>query len=238
MTLITASDLVRHCRYERVLKRAKPRSANLERAGARGTVFHRGVESWRNTGQLPVVEDLELQGWLDCLATQWRPQPGMELEVALGLSPEGAYVPVQEMPPGSHCYVPTLEAGGIKTRLLVAGRADAVWWETETTLRICDWKTGAWPPEHPRTNLQLWALAIAAARRAQLSYDVPFVQPGLYLARSGVFDWADPVRVDSDEWIARFADVEAAALLDERPHPGPWCGSCWERKTCEHSEAA
>lgn len=167
MALITASDLVRHCRHERVLKRAKPRSANLAAAGARGTVFHKAIERWRDTGEVPPVEDLEIQGWIDCLATQWRPQPGMELEIALGLSPDGEYVPVEEMPPGSHVYVPTLAAGGLKTPLLVAGRADAVWWEDEHTLRVCDWKTGVWPPEHPRTNLQLWALAIAAVRRAE-----------------------------------------------------------------------
>lgn len=64
-----------------------------------------------------------------------------------------------------------------------------------------------------------------------------YVQPGLYLARNGIFDWGERVRVDSDEWIERFADVEAAAKLDEAPRPGPHCGSCWEKKSCVHSEA-
>ena len=232
--MISASGLVANCGYQRLLKRNKPRSEKLEYAAGRGTTFHASVERWVRDGIVPLVEDLEIQGWIDLLASQWTPPPGIKTEIAWGLSPDGDHVMVQE--PRPHEY----ESMNGRP-LLTAGRADAVWpgivghfpcvgapTAYVATVYVIDWKTGKWPVTPARENLQANAGGIALAKR----YGARAYVPGIYYARDGYFDWGEPVELGSIDHAARFVDVTMAAELDETPRPGEWCYSCWERRNC------
>lgn len=223
--MISASGLVADCAYRRVLKARKPRSPNLEAAGARGTAFHALIERWIRDGVVPVVEDLEMQGWVDLLAAEWSPPPGARTEIAWGLSPDGAHVMVQE--PKPHVY----EAMDGRP-LLTAGRADVCY--GGVTLNVVDWKTGKWPVAPAGENLQVNAAGLALARRFEARRYLPMI----YYVRDGYFDVGEPVELDGPSGAAALEMVRAAAQLDETPRPGPWCASCWERRECTSAEFA
>lgn len=223
--IVSASALVRNCGYARKLDRERPKSANAQVACDRGTVFHRAVEGWLLTGELPVVADLEIQGWLDLLASQWEPPVNAETEIAWGLSPAGGYVVVAE--PAPHVYE---GVGG--AALLTAGRADLAF-ERRGVLVVVDWKSGKWPTTPAVDNLQVNAAGIAlAGRTGATSY-----QPGIYYARDGFFDLADEVPLGSPAHERIFAEVRTAALLDETPRPGSHCTACWSKRACAHAAA-
>lgn len=217
----SASALRRFCAYPKVLDVDRERTPDQQRAIDRGVAFHAAVERWAHDGSIPVVDDLEIQGWLDLLATQWDPL-GKRLEVAWGLGEDGSHVMVSE--PRPHCYEPL--SGGAP--LLTAGRNDAAWLNMRDTLFVADWKTGVWPVEPAATNLQINAAGLALARRWNASAYVP----GVYYARDGVFDWGDPVAMGSDAAARIFADVKASAQLPAEPIPGDHCAGCWSRKRC------
>jgi hypothetical protein len=148
------------------------------------------------------------------------------VETAWGLSADGSGVPVDE--PQAHVYVPQAGCPAI----LTAGRSDVSWIDFDRdTLYVVDWKTGKWPVTPAGRNLQINAAGIARANRITARY-----VPGIYYARDGVFDWGEPVELGSLAHAEIFADVKAAALLDETPRPGPHCGNCWERKACTHAQ--
>ncbi len=201
---------------------------------ARGSIFHKAVEDWAATGKLVEPDDAEIWGWLLLLQSQWKPLRGMRFEVALGLNVDGGFTPVQELKP--HVYTPAQDSVPSEY-LLTAGRADVIWASrvgTGLCVHVLDWKTGAYPPENPATNLQFWALGMAAARMAMAES----VQVGAYHARDGVFEWSDVVTVDGASWDERWEDVKAAATVGEEPKPGENCIKCWEKRECKFYEQA
>lgn len=221
----SASALKRHCAYPNVLGLTKVRKPSSQLAMDKGTEFHAAVERWVKTGQLPPVEDLEIQGWIDLLSMQWRPPVNVLVEVAWGLSPTGQHVHVED--PEPHVY-----RAMDGRELLTAGRADALWCEGDV-LRVVDWKTGSWPVAPARENLQALAGAMALGHR----FTVSAYQPGIYYARDGAWDWGDVVVNGSAAALADFAAVQDAAQLDDKPHPGEHCAGCWEKKACPESAA-
>jgi hypothetical protein len=237
--IVSASSLVRDCGYQRALRRARTPSASQQASMDRGTVFHQAVEQWARTRELPVLPDLEMQGWLDLLAAEWAPPVDGEFEVAWGAPSTGdpfirqyvtavwcAYVEVHE--PEPHVYV--ARDGG---PLLTAGRADVAWWY-DGHLRVVDWKTGKWPTTPAVDNLQVNAAGIALAlKRGLLSY-----VPGVYYARDGFWDWGEPVVFGTPAFERILGEIRAAALLDETPRPGAHCGKCWEKRGCAHAQTA
>ena len=114
---------------------------------------------------------------------------------------------------------------------MTAGRADHMAWCFVDSLRVArvrDYKTGKYPVAPVRQNLQVTALALAAASMLQCD---GFIRE-IYYARDGYLDADDePVMLDSEEAADAWAMVEAAAKLDEAPRPGSWCEPCWDRRT-------
>jgi hypothetical protein len=216
----SASALKAHCAAPNVLKKLRPPSPSSQLAIDKGVTFHAAVECWVKSGQPPHADDLEIQGWLDLLASQWVPPQSTLVEIAWGLSPQGEHVHVAE--PKPHVYEAINGA-----ELLTAGRADALWLEFGV-LRVVDWKAGRWPVAPARENLQALAGSLALAAR----FGVDVYQPGIYYAQDGAWDWGDAVMRGSETAAQAFEAVKAAALLDDQPHPGNHCGSCWERKAC------
>ena len=212
----SASALKRHCAWPNLIKQAP--TADQQRAMDRGTEFHAAIERWQAEGRIPVLDDLEIQGWIDLLAQQWDPR-GKRLEVAWGLGMDGSHVMVAE--PQPHVYEPMSGAPP-----LTAGRADAVWIDTQNVLWVVDWKTGVWPVEPPATNLQANSAGLALARRWGASRYVP----GIYYARDGVFEWGDPIEMSSDAAAEAFAMVKHAAELPPKAIPGDHCATCWEKR--------
>ena len=227
--VVSASALTMPCGYVRALRKLRQPTPDQQRATDRGTLFHQAVEEWARTRELPVLPDLEMQGWLDLLAADWSPPVDGEYEVAWGLRAElsdgvpPVYVEVTE--PEPHVYV---ARDGLP--LLTAGRADVDWWAVEG-LVIADWKTGKWPAAPAETNLQVNAAGVALAlKRGASSY-----RPGVYYARDGFWDWGPRVVFGTPAFERIWGEIRAAALLDESPQPGPHCGACWERKSCNHA---
>lgn len=213
----SASALKHNCAYPNLLKTTP--TPDQQAAMDRGTAFHAAVERWQQTGAVPEVDDLEMQGWIDLLASQWHPY-GKRLEVAWGIGMDGGHIMVAE--PRPHVYEPM--AGGAP--LLTAGRADAVWIDGDNVLWCADWKTGVWAVEPAATNLQANAAGLALARR----WDARAFVPGIYYARDGIFDWGDPVEMGSEAAAEAFAAVKAAAELPPKAIPGDHCASCWEKR--------
>lgn len=219
--MITASALAPNCAYAKVLSAKKARTADQQAAMDQGTAFHTAVEGWLRSGEVPVLEDMELQGWIDLLAVEWNPPPADPgIEIAWGLRPDGSYADVIE--PEPHVYVAA--TGG---ELLTAGRAD-VCWLTGGMLTVVDLKTGRWPVTPAPDNLQVNAAGIALAQR----YGASVYVPAIYYARDGAWDMGDPVQLDSFDHAAKLDAVREAAMLPPEPRPGPHCEGCWERKRC------
>jgi hypothetical protein len=220
--IVSASALVRHCGHARKLDRERPKSANAQAACDRGTLFHLAVDGWLKTGEFPIVADLEIQGWLDLLACNWVPPVDAVTEIAWGLSLLGDHIDVVEREP--HVYV----ARDVDVSpLLTAGRADVAW--RAEHLVVVDWKTGKYQATPAAMNLQVNAAGIALARRAGMgSY-----QPRVYYARDGFWDDGPVVVFGTPAYERIFADVRAAALLDETARPGEHCRACWSKKVCE-----
>jgi hypothetical protein len=238
--VISASALVPHCRHDKAVL-SKKRKVTPEKAQAQqeaidgGLAFHKAIEDWILSGKYPLVDDLELQGWIDTLAAQWTPSVDAEAEIAWGLRPDGGYTDVDE--PEPHVYVP--HGGG---QLLTAGRADVAF-ERRGVLYVIDWKAGKWPAadrlldartmfQDALDNLQVNAAGIALAQRAGATSYVP----AIYYVRDGVFDEGDEVPLDSTAHAAMLDQVRAAATLDDEPHPGSWCSRCWSRKQCKEAQ--
>jgi hypothetical protein len=232
--MITASALKRSCGYPRALSKLPPTTAKERDARARrdaaaekGTLFHAAVELWSSGGALPQVHDGEVQGWLDLLATTWRPLPGMVFELAMGLRPDGTGVVCDE--PEPHVYV-----ARDGSELLTAGRADVVrglmvpLFDHHLVV-VRDWKTGKWSVDPPGRNLQTSALAIAACSIAGAD---GFMRE-IHYTRDGHTDAdVEPVLVGTPEYAALLGEVRAAALLDDQPRPGPHCEKCFDRRRC------
>ena len=228
--MVTASALAANCGHPRALSKITPRSANAQAAMAKGNLFHLAVEDWAKAGAIPDVADDEVRGWLELLAMTWAPSASMRFEMALGLSPLGQHVEVDE--PEPHVYVP--RGGG---ELLTAGRADCVHVIDvgPRIVHVKDWKTGKYAVTPATRNLQLSALALAAA---DLFGSDGFVRE-IYYARDGYTDRDhEPVMMDSPEAADAWSMVLLAAQLDDAPRPGPWCQPCWERRTkrCKHAQ--
>lgn len=230
----SASALHEHCGFAQVLgktrKRTKPQRVSMDK----GNLFHLYRQHGRTDVPVPREYELsdvdvaEVMAWFELMRSSWVPPEGIAYELAVGLSPVGRYVDVDE--PEPHVY-----AAKDGTPLLTAGRLDAGYPERGVAV-VFDSKTGRTLPTPAERNLQLWSLGLAYADKL----DAEALRVGLYFARTGEFEWypsaTGAVALDSDEAARRWADVERAALLDETPRPGPHCGSCWERKACEHAD--
>jgi len=222
--IVSASSLVRHCGYVRALKKLRKPTADQQAAMDRGTLFHQAIEAWAKTRTLPMLPDMEMQGWIDLMSMEWVPPVDFDCEIAWGLGLDGAFVPVIE--PEPHVYGPL---DGV-TPLLTAGRADGAWWNEGVD--VADWKTGRWPVTPAVDNLQANAAGIALARaQGATSY-----RPGIYYARDGFWDWGPRVVFGTPAYERIWGEIRMAALLDETPRPGPHCKSCWERRGCAHAE--
>jgi len=220
--LRTASKLS-PCGRMDVLSAQRVRTKSQQRAAELGTRFHRGMEEWIKTGNIPELRPAQVADWLAGLTTSWVPPPGVECEVAVGLSPEGRYVPVTETEP--HVYVPN-DPSHV---LLTAGRIDLMW-ESDGVLLIADAKTGRTDLGDPERLPQLMALGLAAADRNKADY----IALGLYLAREAQWKWSDAIAMDSEQAAGMWETVLEYARLDDSARPGPWCHSiCWET-ACEH----
>ncbi|HET7037182.1 MAG TPA: PD-(D/E)XK nuclease family protein [Thermomicrobiaceae bacterium] len=220
------------------MSKIAPKSERQQQALDKGTAFHSAVELWAKTGDLGGVLagllDDEVRGWVELLAMTWAPPLGAHFELALGLSPGGGYCPVVE--PEPHVYVAAPGVGQGNGRLLTAGRADVVA-DVFGVAVVRDWKTGRYPVSPPAENLQLTALAIAAAS----ALGCPSFVREIYYVRDGALDSdPHPVLLDSDEGMAAWEMVEAAAQLDDSPRPGEWCTPCWERRLrrCDRAQVA
>lgn len=230
--IVSASSLVRDCGYQRTLRRTRKPTPGQQVAMGRGNVFHAGVEMWARDRVMPALTDLEIQGWLDLLAADWQPPVDGEYEVAWGLRAElrdgvpPAYVEVDE--PEPHVYV--ARDGG---PLLTAGRADVAWTGGDGILRVPDWKTGKWATTEARLNLQANAAGIALALKRGLTSYIP----GIYYARDGFWDWGEVVVFGTAAFERIWGEIRSAALLDETPRPGAWCGRCWERRGCTYAQS-
>lgn len=218
--MISASALAPNCAYAKVLSAKRPRPPSTVEAADRGTAFHAAVETWIKEGEYPTVDDLEMQGWLDLLASQWTPPEHAEVEVAWGLRPDGTYTDVDE--PEPHVYV--ARDGG---ELLTAGRADLVF-ERAGVLHVVDWKTGRWAAAPAVANLQVHAAGLALAAQTGLHGYLPMI----YYVRDGYPDFGDVVPLGSPVRAEMLERVREAATLPPEPRPGPWCARCWERKDC------
>jgi hypothetical protein len=228
--MISASALMRNCGHPRVLKNRPPTTqrerdarARRDEAAARGTTFHAAIETWLKEGAPPMLEDAEMQGWLDLLAMQWAPPPGARVEVPWGLTPAGDHAHVDE--PEPHVYTSP-------DPLITAGRADVSWLGFDGRVYVLDWKTGKWPVTPAASNLQVNAAGIALAREIV----APAYVPGIYYTRDGAWDWGEPVEIGSVAHAEILADVHAAALLDNEPRPGDHCQTCWERRACTSAQ--
>ena len=223
----TASKLS-PCGHQDVLSAKRERTPSQARAAKLGHVLHAGVRAWIETGELIELKPAQAADWLYGLSSSWVPPPGVECEVALGLSPDCRYVPVVEDPPDSHVYKPVDPAHA----LLTAGRADLLWTQDDCVY-VPDIKTGRFAPNTPITP-QTMALGLAAADRAGVGY----MALGIYLAREVQWLWSDAIALDSEEASRMWDRVQFMAGLGPEPRPGPWCATdCWE-SSCEHHPKA
>lgn len=247
--MISASSLMRNCGYPRELMRIHPKSDALVKGAALGTLFHEAIPAWAESQEVPATADEEVNGWLDLLAATWWPPAGALFEAAFGVTTSGRYSEVQETSP--HVYT----AGGDPRNLLTAGRMDLAYVEAhvfqpspfvviegdvsdpipegELVTVIRDWKTGKWPTTEASRNLQLAAAGFAMAEK----WRTKWMRLEVYYVRDGVCDSA-VLNLDSPEAAALWAELDAAARLDDKPNPGEHCGDCWERrkKRCQFAE--
>jgi hypothetical protein len=218
----TFSKLKAFCSFPDTIPE-KP-SKRRDDAAAIGNLLHKAVEVWVATGDTSHFAGLPepVRGWAELMRQRWTPPEGCETEVALGLAdlPFPHYMAVRETEP--HVYVPELE----DERLLTAGRADLIWEDEREIIRVCDIKTGQFYLGDPSRLRQVLAQGFAAADRS----GAPAFIPGVYYARTGHFDWGQPVRAepDTEEW--RY--VLDAAMRDTQPRPGAHCLGCWDKKAC------
>ncbi len=247
--MISASSLMRNCGYPRELNRILPKSDALKKGAAIGTLFHEAIPTWADSREIPETADDEVNGWLGLLAQTWWPPRDALYEATFGITTSGRYVDVVESEP--HVYT----AGGDPRNLLTAGRMDLayreihVWQpnpyviiegdvddpvpEGELVTVIRDWKTGKWPTTEASRNLQLAAAGFAMSEK----WRTKWMRLEVYYVRDGVCDSA-VIQLDSPEAAALWADLDAAARLDDKPNPGDHCEPCWERrkKRCQYAQ--
>jgi hypothetical protein len=221
--LWTASAL-KLCGYANVLGKQRKRTKGQQEALDRGDLFHRSVHNWY-THESVCCNDAEVAEWFRKLTSTWTPPVGAKFEQALGLSPNGRYIAVDEVEP--HVYRAFEPIPGAVPELLTAGRADATWFEAPV-VNVGDFKTGRDHLGPPELLPQLQALGFAAADL----HGAEAMRLGIYYARDGVWDWSEVIALDSPKAAELWDMVVACATADETPKPGPQCGSCWERKAC------
>lgn len=216
----TASALSRNCAHHRVLSDLHP-NTRRDAAAKKGTAFHAALKEWRDSGVVPTMAD-EVGEWLATMVAHgWAWPNGCELEVAWGLSTWGTFSPVEETAPHAYRALDGEE-------LITAGRADACWM-ADGVLVSCDWKTGRTQAPFSTVNLQVNAAGLALAQKWKARAYLPLI----YYAREARWDSGLDVEQGTPAWERAWQDVKAAAALDDKPHPGPHCGDCWERKHCE-----
>ena len=218
----TASKLSRNCAHHHTLSNLNPRPTR-DAAAHKGKAFDIALVDWFHEGRIMPTSYAEVDAWLQTMVDNgWQWPDRCHVQVPWGLDKWGCYSPVEEKPEDSHIYVPI---NGVDD-LLTAGRADACW-IADDVLVVVDWKTGRTLVPRARINLQVNAAGIALAQR----FKARAYQPGIYYAREGRWDMGDEV----EDWRGAFGvleEIEIAAGLDDKPHPGPHCSDCWERKNC------
>lgn len=227
--MITASGLRRHCAYPVTLSKLVKPDSRSQAAMAKGTAFHKLMEQFLlgDEGAVAMPEDEELASWVTwARAYASRGYP----EVAVGLSTTGLYVPVDE--PEPHVYV-----ARDGTPLLTAGRIDFLR-KADGIVVVGDWKTGKYKADPVTRNLQLTALALAAAE--MMGAD-GFVRQLVYVRMKEVDEDEQPIMLDSAEAGRCWEMVREAAMLDPLvPVVGAHCRNCWDlkKKRCEIGIAA
>lgn len=231
----SCSALTRNCAYVTTLSKLRKRSRYVEQTAEEGTRFGALVQAWIEGRPEPTPDPIDSPWcWFEDLRAQWHAPAGAACEIAIGLSKNGTYVPVVEVYP--HFYCPShdtdgaaflLPAAGDRECLATAGRLDVGWVNGNVAI-VLDMKRSAWRYGNPEYVPQLMALGCAWALR----HDLEFVQTGLYGAKDGVFVWSQEIQ--------RVADIlpdvlEMCGLPEDKPIPGEWCASCYERKQCPAS---
>lgn len=210
-------------------------SKRRDDAAAIGTLFHKYIEEWAKATSAGAPFHCDgaaepVRGWIKRMRSVWTPPPGLEAELCLGLAdlPFPQWVDAREEPPLSHKY----HAVNAGESLLTAGRADLVW-VADRCLYVADIKTGQFYLGPPARLRQLQGQGFAAYSRAHFHEQaVDHFRVGIYYARTGHFDWSDPVAPGSEEWGVMWKECLEAAKRDQEPRPGPHCLSCWEKKEC------
>jgi hypothetical protein len=96
-------------------------------------------------------------------------------------------------------------------------------------VRVADIKTGQFYLGDPGRLRQVLAQGFAAWERAG---DCQGFIPGIYYARTGHFDWGQPIVEGTTAWAEAWRVVLEAAKRDTEPHAGAHCLGCWDKKAC------
>jgi hypothetical protein len=232
------SKLKAFCSYPETIPQ-KP-SKRRDDAAEIGTMFHKYIEEWAKATAAGTPFHCDgapepVRTWIRRMRGSWTPPAGLETELPLGLEdlPFPQYVEVTE--PEPHVYVPV----DANAKLLTGGRADLVW-VADRVLHVPDIKTGQFYLGPPARLRQLQAQGFSAFSRQNLRApgSVDAFKVGIYYARTGHFDWSDPVGPGTEEWAVMWRECLEAAKRDQKPRPGPHCLSCWDRKECPSNPEA
>lgn len=228
MPLISASGLARNCRHWKdVLEKLREKPATVQAAADEGTRFGKLVEGWL-TGKPPAEpeEKDDPWHWYENMRASWTPPVGVTCEVPLGLNHRGEFVDVME--PAPHHYV-----AFSGEPIITAGRADLAWSREVSPgglVLACvgDLKRSAWRYGYPGQHPQLMALGLAYAAKVRARW----LFLGLYDARDVAWEWSDVIdlRVEGPTMLQ---EIREMAAMDSEPHPGEWCGDCWEQRSCK-----
>lgn len=239
--MFSCSSLHRYCGLSPTLNKTKKRPKALEeyvkQTADEGTKFGALVQSYIEGSSPPEPEELDeiwaqFEEWRTNRMTRAIPRGEAVCEVAMGLAKDGTYAPVVEIYP--HYYVPShdqasglpffLPAAGSQDLLATGGRLDVGWISGNVAI-VLDMKRSAFKYPDPGTVPQLMALACMWALRNGCE----FFQVGLYGARDGVYTWEPEIQVVA-EVLPEV--LRMAALPENEPTPGEWCGSCYEKREC------
>lgn len=100
-------------------------------------------------------------------------------------------------------------------------------------VRVADIKSGATYLGDPTRLRQVLGQGFACWSRARSKGDmVDGFVPGIYYARTGLFDWGKPIIHGTPAWDEAWEMVVESARRDQKPYPGAWCLGCYDKEDC------